>query len=115
MAKDAATYYRNTIAAYTDAIRISDFKANVAIIYGAFTIGPVLSFSDKFPPFLPTPLVLLPFGIVFFCLLICLMPRYPRIGSENILYWKTFCLRISFTIYILGTVSAAAFLAYSLF
>jgi hypothetical protein len=149
MAKDAATYYRNTIAAYTDAIRISDFKANVAIIYGAFTIGPVLSFSDKFPPFLPTPLVLLPFGIVFFCLLICLMPRYPRVGREsflikrnadpgdfhvpennevtldrqqllclilcNILYWKTFCLRISFTIYIGGTVLAAIFLGYSLF
>jgi hypothetical protein len=149
MAKDAATYYRNTIAAYTDAIRISDFKANVAIIYGAFTIGPVLSFSDKFPPFLPTPLVLLPFGIVFFCLLICLMPRYPAVGRKNflikrdanpedfnvpasaevtidqqqllcvilcnILYWKTVCLRISFSIYIFGTIATAVFLGYSLF
>jgi len=147
MAKDAATYYNNQIAAYTDAIRISDFKANVAIIYGAFTIGPVLSFSDKFPKFLPLPIVIMPFVIVFFCLLICLFPRYPRSGRANflispnanpsdfhspasheatidnqqllcvvlcnILYWKTVCLRISFSIYILGTVMAAAFLGYS--
>jgi hypothetical protein len=147
MKKDAATYYSNQIAAYTDAIRISDFKANVAVIYGAFTIGPVLSFSDKFPKFLPIPLVILPFVVVFFCLLICLFPRYPRAGRANfiirphanpsdfrvpessgatvdnqqllcvilcnILYWKTLCLRISFSIYILGTVLAALFIAYS--
>src|ERR1700676_2306836 len=146
MTKDAATYYRNQIAAYTDAIRISDFKANVAVIYGAFTIGPVLSFSDKFPPFLPLQVVLLPFAIVFFCLLIFLFPRYPRQGRVNflidrnaspsdfrspdsqevvieaqqtlcmilcnILYWKTVCLRISFAIYIVGTVLVAIFLAF---
>ena len=83
MAKDAATYYRNQIAVYTDAIRMSDFKANVAIIYGAFTIGPVLGFSNKFPAFLPLQAVLLPFVIVFFCLLVCLLPRYPREGRES--------------------------------
>jgi hypothetical protein len=38
MAQKASAYYRNQIAAYTDTIRISDFKANVAVIYGAFTI-----------------------------------------------------------------------------
>jgi hypothetical protein len=147
MTKDAATYYRTQIAAYTDAIRISDFKANVAIIYGAFTIGPVMGFADKFPPFLPLPAVLTPFVVVFFCLLVCLFPRYPRSGRANflikrdaepsefrspdshevtidqqqllcvilckILYWKTVCLRISFGIYILGTVTAAALLGYS--
>jgi hypothetical protein len=147
MKKDAATFYSSQIAAYTDAIRISDFKANVAIIYGAFTIGPVISFSDKFPRFLPLPAVLLPFVIVFFCLLICLFPRYPRAGRANflisrnaspddfrtpesrdattdqqqilcvilcnILYWKTICLRISFCIYILGTISAALLLGFS--
>jgi hypothetical protein len=149
MTQDAMTYYRNQIAAYTDAIRMSDFKANVAIIYGAFTIGPVLAFSNKFPPFLPVSLVLLPFVIVFFCLLICLLPRYPREGRANfiidrnanpsdfkspqsqdviidqqqvlcvilcrILYWKTIYLRISFFIYVAGTVIVACFLAYSLF
>ena len=147
MTKDATTYYRNQIAVYTDAIRMSDFKANVAIIYGAFTIGPVLAFSSKFPPFLPLPVVLLPFVIVFFCLLICLLPRYPREGRADfiidrnaspfdfqspknydvtieqqqvlcvvlcsILYWKTIYLRISFSIYVLGTVIVAFLLGYS--
>ena len=143
---DSTTYYRNQIAAYTDAIRISDFKANVAIIYGAFTIGPVLAFSDKFPVFLPMPVVILPFVVVFFFLLVCLMPRYPREGRTNfiislnadpddfrppadssvtldqqqllcvmfcrILFWKTVCLRISFTIYLACTVIAAILLNY---
>lgn len=84
MTNDAATFYRNLIAAYTDTIRISDFKANVAVIYGAFTIGPILSFSDAFPPFLPLPVVLFPFIIVFFCLLICLYPRFPRSGRASL-------------------------------
>jgi Na+/melibiose symporter-like transporter len=147
MTQDAAAYYRNQLAAYTDTIRISDFKANVAVIYGAFTIGPIMSFADKFPPYLPLPAVLLPFVIVFFCLLVCLYPRYPRRGRANflikpnahpeefrgptsqavtleqqqllcvilcnILYWKTICLRISFFIYILGTLTAAALIIYS--
>jgi hypothetical protein len=147
MTDDAMNYYRNQIAAYTDSIRMSDFKANVAVIYGAFTIGPILGFANKFPPFLPLPAVLLPFVIVFFCLLVCLAPRYPRIGRAtlpilrnaspddfhvpdsydvtvdqqqtlcvilcNILYWKTVCLRISFTIYILGTLLVACLLGYA--
>jgi len=149
MNSDAAAYYRNQIAAYADSIRMSDFKANVAVIYGAFTIAPIMGFSDKFPPFLPLAVVLLPFVIVFFLLLVCLVPRYPGRGSEklfisraatpddfqglesneaildqqqalcvihcNILYWKVVCLRISFSIYILGTVTAAVLLGYSWF
>jgi hypothetical protein len=147
MSNDAGSYYRGQIAAYTDSIRMSDFKANVAIIYGAFTIGPVLGFSNIFPPFLPLPAVLLPFVIVFFCLLVCLLPRYPKAGRAtlpisrnaepddfkvplskdvtldqqqtlclilcNILYWKTLLLRISFAIYISGTLLVALMLGYA--
>jgi len=147
MTRDAATYYRNQITVYTDNIRIAEFKANVAIIYGAFTIGPVMGVADKLPPFLPLPAVLLPFAVVFFCLLTCLFPRYPRSGRGiliikrntgsdqfhspanreamfeqqqtlcmvlcDILYWKTFCIRISFGIYILGTILAAVVLVSS--
>jgi hypothetical protein len=149
MTTDAMAYYRGLIAAYTDAIRISDFKANVAVIYGAFTISPVISFSDRLPPFLPLAAVLAPFMIVFFCLLVCLFPRYPRRGRDrflisrkaepddfivpddhestidqqlllcgilcNILYWKTLCLRISFNIYIWGTVATTLMVGYSMF
>ena len=59
MSKDSMTYYRGQISAYTDAIRMCDFKANVAVIYGAFTIGPILGFSKSFPSFLPLPAVML--------------------------------------------------------
>src|SRR5438874_620018 len=84
MSNDPSSFYRGQIAAYTDSIRMSDFKANVAIIYGAFTIGPVLGFSNTFPPFLPAAAVMLPFVTVFFCLMICLMPRYPKAGRATL-------------------------------
>ena len=53
MAVDATSYYRNQIATYTDAIRMSDFKANIGVVYGAFTIGPAIGYASEFPPFLP--------------------------------------------------------------
>jgi len=80
MAEDAETYYRNMIGGFSDAIRISDFKANVAIVFVAIMMGPVVAFRDKFPPYLPLWLALLPFLLIFLCLLICLFPRYPRRG-----------------------------------
>ena len=42
IAVDPAQPYRGLIAAYTDAIRQSDFKANIAILFVAFMMGPVL-------------------------------------------------------------------------
>ena len=83
MARDAETYYRNMIGGFTDAIRISDFKANVAIVFVAIMMGPVLAFREKFPPYLPLWLVLLPFTLIFLCLLVCLFPRYPRKGRVD--------------------------------
>ena len=80
MAQDAETYYRNMIGGFSDAIRISDFKANVAIVFVAIMMGPVLAFRDKYPSYLPLWIVLLPFLLIFFCLLVCLFPRYPRRG-----------------------------------
>jgi hypothetical protein len=83
MAHDAETFYRDTIGALTDTIRISDFKANVAIVFVAIMMGPIIGFRDKFPPYLPLALLLLPFLLIFFCLLICLYPRYPRGGRVH--------------------------------
>lgn len=80
MAQDAETYYRNLILGFSDAIRISDFKANVAIVFVAIMLGPVIAFRDKFPVYLPLSVALLPFVLIFLCLLICLFPRYPRRG-----------------------------------
>jgi hypothetical protein len=83
MAHDAETFYRDTIFGLTDTIRISDFKANVAIVFVAIMMGPIVGLRDKFPLYLPLALLLLPFLIVFFCLLICLYPCYPRGGRVH--------------------------------
>jgi hypothetical protein len=82
-AKDAATHYRNIIGAFTETIRLSDFKANVAIVFAGIMMGPVIGFRDKLPAFLPLNLALAPFLIVFLCLLICLYPRYGREGRVH--------------------------------
>ena len=80
VAKDAAAYYRNIIGAFTETIRLSDFKANVAIVFAGIMMGPVVAFRDKLPAFLPLNLALAPFLLVFLCLLICLYPRYVNQG-----------------------------------
>jgi hypothetical protein len=82
-AKDAAAHYRGTIGAFTETIRLSDFKANVAIVFTGIMMGPVVAFRDKLPSFVPLNLALAPFLLVFLCLLICLYPRYGREGRVH--------------------------------
>jgi hypothetical protein len=53
IAADPAQPYRSLIAGYTDAIRQSDFKANIAILFVAFMMGPVLGNYPRFPSYLP--------------------------------------------------------------
>ncbi len=84
-ASDPSQPYRGLIAAYTDSIRASDFKANIAILFVAFMMGPILGNYTKFPSYLPIPFVLLPFLIVYLCLFLVLIPRYPKRGSKNFL------------------------------
>ncbi len=80
---DASQPYRSLIAGYTDAIRASDFKANIAILFVAFMMGPVLGNYTRFPSYLPIPFVMLPFLVVYLCLFAVLIPRYPRRGSKT--------------------------------
>src|SRR5208283_2955404 len=84
-AADPAQPYRSLIAVYTDNIRAADFKANIAILFVAFMMGPILYNYTKFPSYLPIHFVLLPFLIVYLCLFMVLIPRYPRRGSKNFL------------------------------
>ena len=79
---DASQPYRSLIAGYTDAIRASDFKANIAILFVAFMMGPVLGNYTRFPSYLPIPFVMLPFLIVYLCLFAVLIPRYPGAGPR---------------------------------
>ena len=75
--------YRSLIAGYTEAIRASDFKANIAFLFVAFMMGSVLWNYTSFPSYLPVQLVLLPFLIVYFSLFMVLLPRYPKRGAKN--------------------------------
>ena len=86
---DPSQPYRSLIAGYTDAIRASDFKANIAILFVAFMMGPILGNYTRFPSFLPIAIVLLPFLIVYLCLFLVLIPRYPKRGSKNFLVSRT--------------------------
>ena len=88
-AADPAQAYRSLIAGYTDAIRASDAKANIAILMVAFAMGPVLAHYTQFPKYLPIPLVLLPFLIVYLCLFAVLIPRYPKRGAKNFVVSRT--------------------------
>src|ERR1700691_4854402 len=86
---DPTVHFRTLAAGYTDAIRISDFKANIGILFVAFMMGPIVGSYPKFPSYLPIPIVMLPFLMVYFCLLVVLMPRYPKRGRKNFLVSRT--------------------------
>ena len=138
-------HYKGLAASYTDAIRASDFKANIVMFFLSLTMGPVVFNREKFPHFLTLPVLLAPFLVMFFCLFVALLPRYPKRGRQNffisgkarpedfayrgpdpdeakalqlrvailsdILYWKTFCLRIAFFICMAAVIVAAPILA----
>jgi hypothetical protein len=84
-AADPAEPYRSLIAGYTNAIRQSDFKANIAFLFVAFMMGSVLWNYTSFPSYLSVQLVLLPFLVVYFFLFMVLIPRYPRRGAKTFL------------------------------
>ncbi len=84
-APDPAVHFGNLVSAYADSIRTSDFKANLAVLFVAIMMGPIVAYRDKYPHFLPLPLVLAPFLVAFFFLLLCVFPRYPRSGRNNFL------------------------------
>jgi hypothetical protein len=77
--------YRNLIAGYTEAIRASDFKANIAFLFVAFMMGSVLWNYASFPSYLSVQLALLPFLVVYFSLFMVLIPRYPKRGAKSFL------------------------------
>ena len=84
-APDPELHLSGLIGAYTEAIRLSDFKANLLVLFVAIMMGPIVAYRDRYPHFLPLPLVLAPFLIAFFCLLMVVYPRYPRRGRNNFL------------------------------
>ena len=48
-------YFRDLSAVYTDSIRASDFKANIAFLFVEFMMGPILWNYASLPRYLPIP------------------------------------------------------------
>ena len=82
---DPTKAYRSLIALYTESIRSSDFKANIAFLFVEFMMISVLWNYPGFPSYLPVQIVLLPFLIVYFCLFMVLIPRFPKRGAKTFL------------------------------
>ena len=146
MAVDFADYYCGLSAGYADAVRASDFKVNIVMFFLSIVTGPVIGSRDKYPHFLTLPALISPFLVVFFCLFVAILPRYPRrVGSKlvvsrtalprdfqfvddtgrevlelqmtcailsHILFWKTRCLQISFTVCLCSVFAAAVLIIY---
>ena len=49
----------------------------------SLTMGPIIFNHDKFPPFLTMPVLVAPFLIMFFCLFVALLPRYPAARTRR--------------------------------
>jgi hypothetical protein len=88
MAKDQNAQLRNLIAGYGDSIRLSDIKAMIAVLFVAIMLGTVLQFRDRYPWYLNAPVLLIPFMIIFFNLLISVYPRFPRTGRRRFPVWR---------------------------
>ncbi|MDE3176729.1 MAG: hypothetical protein KGM15_11565 [Pseudomonadota bacterium] len=76
-------HFKSLTAQYTGAIRVSDFKANIVMFFLSLSMGPIIFNHDKFPAFLPLPMLVAPFLVMFFCLFVVLLPRYPKRGRSS--------------------------------
>ena len=83
MTDTRADHYKGLAASYTDAIRASDFKANIVMFFLSLTMGPIIFNRDKFPAFLSMPVLVAPFLVMFFALFVALLPRYPKRGRSS--------------------------------
>jgi len=83
MARDRDAQLRNIIADYTGAIRLSDAKAVVAVLFVAIMMGVVVQYQEFYPWYLSLPVALAPFLFIFMNLLISVYPRYPRQGQDR--------------------------------
>ena len=97
MARDRNAQLRNLIAGYGDSIRLSDIKANIAVLFVAIMIGTVLGFRANYPWYLKVPVLLAPFIVIFFCLLLsvtlqaaylCSMATIVGAGVLMFVTWK---------------------------
>src|SRR6202453_24857 len=89
MARDRNAQLRNLIVGYGDSIRLSDIKANIAVLFVAIMMGTVLQFRDHYPHYLNVPALLAPFVVIFFNLLASVYPRFPHAGRTRFPIWRS--------------------------
>lgn len=71
-------YFRDFSAIYTDAIRSSDFKANIALLFLPLLMVPILSAHETSLAHVPQWMILAPFLVAYFFLILSIFPRYFR-------------------------------------
>ncbi len=80
---DRSAKLRNLITGYGDSIRLSDIKANIAVLFAAIMLGTVVQYRDLYPHCLGLPVLIIPFLFIFFSLLVSVYPRFPREGRDR--------------------------------
>jgi hypothetical protein len=83
MATDRNAKLRNLISGYNDSIRLSDLKANIAVLFAAIMMGTVIQYKDLYPHYLSLPVLIVPFLFIFFNLLVSVYPRFPHVGRDR--------------------------------
>ena len=76
-------YFRDFAAVYTDAIRSTDFKANIALLFLPLLMVPILSAHERNFQQIPLWLILAPFLTAYFFLILAIFPRYLRTEKSN--------------------------------
>ena len=74
---------RNLLVGYGDSIRLSDIKANIAVLFVAIMMGTVLQFRDNYPWYLNVPVMLAPFIVIFFNLLPRSIRAFPARDEDD--------------------------------
>ncbi len=71
-------YFRDFSGVYTDAIRSSDFKANIALLFLPLLMVPIMSAHERGLAQIPLWVILAPFLVAYFFLILAIFPRYFR-------------------------------------
>jgi hypothetical protein len=71
-------YFRDFSVIYIDAIRSSDFKANIALLFLPLLMVPILSAHERGLAHIPLWMILAPFLTAYFFLILAIFPRYLR-------------------------------------
>ena len=76
-------YFRDLSAVYTDSIRASDFKANIALLFLPLLMVPILDAHEKSLAHIPLWGILAPFLIAYFFLILSIFPRYRKTDKSS--------------------------------